>query len=1335
MYKSQFEMLPLSTAQRGIWITQKISPSANMNIAEAVEIMGEVDPDIFRRALWKLVEEAEQLRVGISEENGKPLQFVREVYARDFPYIDLSGEADPERAAYSWMNGELSGPVDLAHDALWVSALIKVKDHQYFWYQRAHHIIFDGYGGSLVVGRLAELYAAYSKGSEAEDCRFSTVREVIDAESSYRASERFRRDRKYWSEQLANLPKAVTLSRRASRHGLSSDLRRSSGQFPVEMIRRLASLGRESSASLPQVLISLVIAYYQRATGAKDLVVGMPVSGRMSPVLKRSLTVSANVLPIRVTFTPGMRIGELFKQVSQLVRQGLRRQQYRYEDMRRDLGLVGQSQNLAWLGVNIEPFDYSIRFGDADSVPHNLSNSAAEDLMVFVYDRGTESDLCFDLDANPALYDECELNEHRRRLRRLADEVLAHPETPLERLDVLGDEERGRLLRAWNDTEALVPDSSIPKLIEQHAMATPDAPALIYEETVVTYGELQRRSVEQAWQLVADGVKPGDIVAVALPRNERLPIVLLGIMRAGAAYLPVDLDGPIERTMMVLEDASPAALFADARMHSNFAGLGCRLLEPEQVTAEIEGARETVDLTESESVAYVLYTSGSTGRPKGVEVTHRNLSNFIDGMRRVLKPDASNRYLAVTTITFDIAGLEIYIPLVSGGSVTLASSKAVHNPPQLAKLLRQSRITHMQATPSLWRVLLASPEVNLEDVHALVGGESLSAKLAARLKSRSSRVTQFYGPTETTVWSTAYEIEKVGSAPPPIGHPIVNTQLYVLDEALQPVMTGAIGELFIGGEGVAKGYLNRPELTAERFLPDPFSAKEQRMYRTGDLVRWNDGGALEFVGRADQQIKINGHRLELGEIESQISQFPSVAHAAVAAHRIDEGMVSLAGYVVAADGAKIDVQALRTFLTSRLPGYMLPSNIMLLEALPLTPNGKLDRKALPIPERAVRRLYAEPVTPTERKLAALWQQILNLEQVGLHDNFFDLGGDSLRAAELAAVFPSAFDRDLPLGSVFEAPTIAELAAVVERLTGQYADPLSLVLPLRTVELHARRPLFCVHPIAGLSLSFSSLLRHLDPRLPVYGLQSRGLCDGAGLPGSIEEIAADYLEQIQRIQPRGPYRIIGRSLGGLIAHSMAEQMQAKGLQVELLAMIDSYLFTAREHMSPLTEADEVRAVLKFLDVQLAEDRMPASIPALSETLKQIYSGRDIPVAREIMKQNPQFMQHAFAVMLNNMQLARRHVPGRVNQNLLYFHAAHSDLQDILGHGPSAWRSFMSGRIEVHELDCDHEEVLSAAPAAVIGSVLTDALSVLDEDRVADTTVNAASAVGSSRVQHA
>lgn len=1316
---------PLTVAQRGLWFSQKMTPRALMNIAEAVEICGKVEPAIFQRALRQIIAETEQFRIRIVEQDGKPCQILCPQYQGDFPYIDMSREPDPRAAIEAWMREEWSRSIDPACDLMWTSVLLKQDDHRYFWYQRAHHIIQDGYGGGLIARRMAELYTAYAQDKEPEPNLFCTVQAMVEAEASYRNSHRFQRDRGYWLKQMADMPKAVTLTCQPHRHELSSSLRRSTGYFPSDMVQQLAKLGKGMGISLPQIWIGLIAAYYHRFTGASDLVFRMPVSGRVKGVLRSSVGVSANIVPIRLSFSLDMTAVQLFAQVKRVVHQALRHQQYRYEDLRRDLGVVGQDQNIAWLGINIEPFDYRLNFNGAEAIPHNLSNSGAEDLMVFVYYRSTGADVRFDLDAHPSLYTVSELEEHKRRLMRLVEQVLAQPDKPLQQVDILGEEESYRLRVDWNNTAKTLAYTNLPALVSYWAQTTPNAPAILFEGISLNYQQLHDRSVSYAHHLIASGIKPGDRVAVALPRSEQLLIVLLAIMRAGAAYLPLDVNGPAERTVLVLEDALPVALIAPLSFHHRFTENDFIRLQPDYPHTVVANDVPVPDLSAPDGVVYVLYTSGSTGKPKGVEVTHRNVANFLQGMQFLLNLTASDRFLAITTLIFDIAGLELYLPLKRGACVVIASSETLQSPPALARLIQQSGITHIQSTPSLWRILLANASIQLDNINVLIGGEVLSAELASKLKRRAARVIQCYGPTETTIWSTACELAAIEHIPP-IGRPLLNTQLYVLDEGRQLVPTGAIGELYIGGAGVAKGYLNRPDLTEKYFVDNPFTRDGSRLYRTGDRVRWNDEGLLEFIGRVnDDQVKINGHRVELGEIESVLRQHASVAEAAVSAHKKDDGSLSLTAYVVLSEGEKVDSTLFRSFLTRRLSNSMIPDSFMLLDAMPLSPNGKLDRKQLPVTTCITPHRYVEPITPTEKKLALLWQKILKVDQVGLHDNFFDLGGDSLSVAEFIAHFHSSFEMELPMNSLFEAPTIESLAEWIASLSKKENDLLGVILPLRKVSRTIHYPLFCIHPIAGFSLGFSALLRHLDANLPVYGLQSRGL-SGGHLPLSIEEIAADYLKQIRHIQPEGPYRLLGRSLGGLIAHCLAAQMQEQDLQVELLAMIDSCLFLSEELHQPLTEAEEVRAALSFLDIHLdQEEKQQQALNQLGHFLlhpdninlvPRNYQGM-ITLTQTVIKDNPEFHKNLINVILNNLKLARQYRPRKVDSDLVYFHAIEmtGDVDTLIQRHPSAWQPYISGKMDVFALGCHHEAVLDPEPAAQIGNVLAQRLCLgLDND---------------------
>lgn len=1297
--------MPLTTAQRGIWVGEKISPPGTVfNIAETIEILGAIDPRILAAALRALTAEMETVRVRVGERNGVPVQVIQSEFTDAFPLIDVSGAADPRAAAHAAMMAELTKPVDFDRDPLWVGRIYKAAEDHYFWYHRSHHIIMDGFTGGQVARRAAELYTAIAEGREPEPHNFGRLSTLVESEIAYRQSDAYVKDRAFWAERLAGLPEPVSLARR--HRPSSGGLLRETAHLPAASATKLREMVRGTGISLPQVLISLVAAYYFRITGAPDLVLGLPVTARPSGVLRRVPGMVANAVPIRLAMSADMTMETLCQQTARRVREALRHQRYRYEDLRRDLGLMMPHQQIAWIGVNIEPFDYALRFGEHPAIPHNLCNGSIEDLMVFIYDRGDNQDLRIDFDANPALYDAPELADHARRLLRLVEAVTADPAAPIGSFDLLGPAERERLLYGWNATASEAAAPSLPALFARQATRTPDAVAVRVDDaagTTLTYRDLEARSSRVAADLIAQHIGVGDIVAVALPRTAALPIGLLGILKTGAAYLPLDYAGPAERLTAMLEDAHPVAVLTTPEHAHLFGrrGIPCLFVDP-AASPQRDGAllfaghRPAADQT-----AYVIYTSGSTGRPKAVEVTHGNLANFLAAMRQELAPTAADRFLAVTTATFDIAGLELFLPLTVGAQVVVAQTETIRDPLALHRLVREAEITVMQATPSLWRILLANPDVSLVGVHALVGGEALPAELARRLLHLADRVTNLYGPTETTIWSTCARLDMDALDPPPIGRPIRNTRVYVLDERRAPVPTGIAGELYIAGDGVAKGYLHRPELAAERFLRDPFSAAGGRMYRTGDRVRWRDDGTLEFLGRADQQLKLHGFRIEPGEIESHIARYAGVEQVAVVGVAPPHGDMRLVAYVVPTEGSPPDIALLREHVAARVPDYMVPSAFVLIQALPLTPSGKLDQKALPAPA-LVAGDRAEPQTPTQATLATLWAQVLGRDDIGIHDNFFELGGDSLTAAELVAAMAAQFDFDIPLGNLFHASTIAGLASLLDE--GRRQNPLDVVLPLRPVG--DLPPLFCIHPIIGLGWPYASLLPHIDDR-PVYALQARSLARAAEPANdSIEAMAADYIVQIRRIQPHGPYHLLGWSLGGLIAHAMAGQLREAGETVAFLGLLDAYPFTGGADIDTIPEAERVRVVLGFLGLPEAAG-MPTTVDGLAAHLCQAYDLMSEPGIRAILRADPGFLGRMTETVRHHLAIAQRHVPQPVEADMLFVQATGTGtdgLEGVLDHSAQAWDGLISGKLTVHDIDCHHQEMLSPAIARRFGPIV-------------------------------
>ncbi|MFA0922878.1 non-ribosomal peptide synthetase [Xanthomonas fragariae] len=1302
MHTDASPVFPLTKAQRGLWLGSKLYTDNTLMLSEALELFGPLDPHVLLRSSLQITRELDTLRLCIVEQGGMPVQVVLPEYPGTMPYFNVADDPTPLNAAKYWIDEQIRKPEDLLNGPLWHCALFRLGEDHHLWVQYMSHLVMDGYTTAMVAQRLAVLYSADLAGTEPDPADYASATELVALEQQYRDSDRYQRDGAYWMQQLADLPPPATLAR-LSNYEIAGSLR-GTGDFSARQILQLRGLGKRYAVSLPQMLIALVAAYYYRNTGADDLVFAMPVSARINARYRKTPGMVANVVYIRLKMQPEQPIHALFTQVSSVVKHALRHQQYRFEDVRRDMGIFGGEQKIARLAVNIEAFDYTLRFGDAYAVPHNLSNGPADDLTIFCYERGDGAALRFDLDANPALYDSDELAEHCRRLTHLAEAVLADPECALGEVDVLGDAERQRLLYTWNNTAGPLPESAtlLHGMLER-AELMPAEVVVQYDNRTLDYATLCELASRIAAQWVADGVRPGDVVAIALPRSEQLLVALLAVMWSGAAYLPLDPESPAERNRHMLSDSGAIALVCEPALCERYLLGGMVWLDPRPAVLPAAIA----PLATPDGTAYVLYTSGSTGAPKGVEISHRNLFNFLHAMDQELALRPRDRVLAVTTITFDIAGLELYLPLLVGARVVIAPAGITHDPLSLSRLIAHEKISVVQATPSLWRILLANQDLALDSIHALVGGEVLVPKLAAQLLSRAGRLTQLYGPTETTIWSTIMPLQLTDAAAPPIGRPLLNTRVYVLDAQLQPLPTGAVGELYIGGAGVAKGYRGKRQLTSERFLRDPFAGDGSSMYRTGDRVRQRRDGLLEFIGRADAQLKIRGHRVEPAEIENALLQHSQVAQAVVVGHS-DGGnnALQLLAYVVGKHGNTPSTELLRAHLQQHLPASMIPTLWVPLSALPLTSNGKLDRRALPSPGVLPRRARVAPRDALEHQLAAMLQEMLGIEVVGVDDNFFDLGGDSLRAAQMIARFPQMFGVELPLGTLFNAPTIAGLAEAIKHRTQVTNDPLSVLLPLREGTA-GTTPLFCIHPVFGLGWSYLTLLGQLDPQWPVYALQSPALSDSQHRLESIEAIARDYLSRLRTVQPQGPYRLIGWSLGGLIAHAITAELHALGEEVELLAMLDSYPYL--EQAASLPESESVRASVHALGLTLAHDQpMPTTVAELASLLCDHYRLTEVQAVRQLLEQRPTLLEDMGGATQYHLQLARRHRPKPLDQDVLFVEASvrmtsAGDEKVWVDYRPQVWSPYVRN-LHLHALDCDHHSMLSPAHSATLSKLL-------------------------------
>ncbi|MEU9186969.1 amino acid adenylation domain-containing protein, partial [Streptomyces sp. NPDC048484] len=1054
----------LMAGQLGVWHAQQLNPDNPIyNMGEYVEINGKVDTVLFEAAARRVVQEVDCFRLrfeGTADE--VPRQHFDLGGDWLFHVIDVSGEEDPRSSAESWMQADMRRPADLQGGRLFTHAIFKVDEDLFFWYERMHHIIADGLAGVLIATRVAAAYTALLVGESLTEGAFPSSSVLMDADADYRASAEFELDREYWTDRLSDHPQPVSLSGREP-STTPHELTRHTLRIPPEAAAELRSSARRLGTSLSGLALAASAAYLHRATGQEDIILGVPVMGRAS-ALRNIPGMTANIVPLRLTVQPKATARELVKQVSRGVRDALRHQRYRYEDILRDLKLVGRS-GLYPLLINIVSFDYDLKFGDAPGSAHGLGGINFNDLSISVYDRSSDGSISVVVDANPDLYSREAAHEHAAKFLDVMNWMArSTAEERVHQITLMSRSEQRLVLEGWNDTAREVPAATLPELFQAQAARTPDATALVFEDLELSYGELNARANRLARLLIDRGVGPESLVAVMMHRSVDLVVALLAVVKAGGAYVPIDPDYPADRITYVLADAQPLLVLTSTDLASRLTDSHPPYvaLDADRTTTALKDLQDT-DPTDTERrtpllpahPAYVIYTSGSTGQPKGVAVPHTGLVNWLTWMQDAYNLTASDRVLQKTPFGFDVSVREFFWPLLQGATLVVAKPSGHRDPEYLAELIQRERVTIAHFVPSLLQVFLREPAAAAcTDLRAVFcSGEALPGDVAGQFRNvLDVPLHNLYGPTEASVEVTAWTCDSDTSrSSVPIGRPVWNTQVYVLDAALRPSPVGVAGELYLAGIQLARGYLDRPGLTAQRFVANPFTPGE-RMYRTGDLARWNADRQLEYLGRTDDQVKIRGFRIELGEVEAALLSHPSVAQAAVMVREDRPGDKRLVGYLVPASGPEgVDIAVVRRHLQGVLPEYMVPSALVVLEALPLTVNGKLDRRALPAPDYRTADSGRGPATVQEEILCTVFAEILGLPQVGVDDNFFELGGHSLLATRLVSRIRSVFGAEVPIRTLFEAPTPAALAG---RLTSSGARRQ----PLERVERAEQMPL-------------------------------------------------------------------------------------------------------------------------------------------------------------------------------------------------------------------------------------------------------------------------------------
>ena len=1120
---------PLSFAQQRLWFLEQLNPgNFTYHIPAAVRLTGTLDATSLDRSLNELVKRHEVLRTAFKTINGQPVQAIASNLELKLAEIDLRSlpETERSREVERLIVAETQQAFDLSQAPLLRAKLLHLTDSNWLLLLSTHHIIFDGWSMGIFIQELAALYQAFCTGKPSPLPELSV--QYADFASWQRQrlqGEVLETQLAYWKKQLGgNLP-VLNLPTDRPRSAVQT-FRGAVHKFtiPKAIAEEIAQLSQREKATLFMTLLAAFKTLLYRYTGQEDILVGSPIANRNRREIEELIGLFANTLVFRTDLSSNPTFKELLARVREVAFGAYHHQDLPFEKLveilqpERDLSHNLLFQVLFSLRNVGTP---QIKLPGVTLSSLEIERKTARFDLALDLEEGLEG-INATLEYSQDLFDASTARRIAGHFLTLLESIAANPEQRLSNLPILTKPEQQQLLFEWNNTQSEFPKNKcIHELFEAQAELTPDAIAVVFENESLTYRDLNEKANNLASYLQKIGVKPENLVGIYVDRSLDMAVGLLGILKAGGAYVPLDPAYPPERLGFMLEDAQIPVLLTQKKLLETLPKNSASLVFLDADWEGISSCDEpVVGLQKSSNLAYVIYTSGSTGKPKGVQISHASAVNFLSSMRQQLAIAQGDVWLAVTSLSFDIAALELFLPITTGSRVVVASREVASNGEKLLETLTNSGARVMQATPASWKMLLAAGWRGNNQLKILCGGEALPRQIANQLLLRGASVWNLYGPTETTIWSTLYQVDRKDESVS-IGRPIANTQIYILDRYLMPVPVGVFGELHIGGAGLSRGYLNRPELTAEKFISNPLAEGgihasfivnsssfilSERLYKTGDLARYLPDGNIEFMGRSDHQVKVRGFRIELGEIEAVLSQYPAVREAIALVREDNPGDKRLVAYIVANSALKTQdselINDLRCYLKQKLPQYMIPSAFVLLEAMPLTPNGKIDRRSLRAPDTNTAEFesnFAYPRTPDEQLIAEIWAEVLGLERVGIHDNFFELGGHSLLATQAISRLRETLQVELPLRSLFESPTVSSLSKNIS----QYRADRKLQAP--PIERASRQ--------GELPLSFAQqrlwFLDRLQPGNPAYNIPAavrlKGALNVAALEQTFQEI--------------------------------------------------------------------------------------------------------------------------------------------------------------------------------------------------------------------------------------
>ena len=1169
--------LPLSSAQLRLWFLHHLEPdSVAYSMPRRIRLKGLLRKSALEKAFIELARRHETLRTTFDAIDGNPMLRIATEPNIQFDTINLRHLPDEEREAEAQRLSaeDARKPFDLSRGPLLRIQLVQLEDEVHVLHFNMHHIISDHWSFGVMAREIAELYTAFIKGKPANlpDLPVQYADYAI-WQRQWLQGEALAAQLNYWKAKLGDelpvlelptdRPRPAVRSRRGAIESLA---------LSKELTDALQAMSRRAGVTLFMTLLTAFKTLLYRHTGQEDILVGTPIANRNRVEIEGLIGFFMNTIVMRTDLTGQPTFRELLGRVKEMALSAYAHQDMPFEKLVEELA---PERDLSRTPLFQVFFNHLVntgeQFGDLPGIETEvvggLERESKFDMTLFVFEGndGIELHLIYNTD----LFDDWRMAGLLKQYRMLLASIVSDVDQRISALSILTEPERHQILLDWNDTQqGYASEKTFVHLFEEQVERSPDAVAVAYEDQNLTYDELNKRANQIAHHLYSLGVGPEMVVGICVERSFEMVFGLLGILKAGGSYLPLDPEYPQERLQYMVQDAGADLILTSRRLTDFVKALGDLSLVTLDDNIYPEGFDDTdkvpTNVVHPGNLAYVIYTSGSTGLPKGTLIEHKSLVNYLCWINTNLMVDGGVRLPLITKLTFDASLKQLFAPLLRGDAVLIFPDDVVAQPVRLLKALAKHHQVGLNCTPSLWKVIIDEisnnpdrrPMDNLS--HLFIGGERLSADLVNRSLATLPHlhIWNLYGPSEVTANASAARI--VSQVDVTIGRPIANTQIYILDPYLQLTPIGVPGELHVGGEALARGYLNRPDLIAERFIPNPFSDQPgERLYKTGDLVRYLPDGNIEFLGRLDNQVKIRGFRIELGEVEATLCLHPSVSEAVVVAREERPGDKRLVAYLVTAEAESAPFTGvLRAYLQRKLPDYMIPSVFVPIDAIPMTANGKVDLRALPAPDLERSRLVTiaealvAPRDALELQLTKLWEKVLGVKNIGIQDNFFDLGGHSLLAVRLFAQIRKIFAKDLPLTTLFQAPTIQQLASII-RQEG-LSSPWSSLVAIQPGG--ARPPFFCIHGCNGRVLHFYDLAGHLGPDQPFYGLTAQGREDDQDLHGQFEEMAAHYIKEIRTVQFEGPYFLGASGAGCFIALEMAHQLEAQGQDVALMVYL-------------------------------------------------------------------------------------------------------------------------------------------------------------------------------------